>query len=155
MSVNGISLVAAVACAGMLAFPAHAQAQATDAVQGCGATNVTSSGATVPTSNQSAEIFRVNTDDGSFPIRCGNGTTYGAVHIEVKHNVPTWGDALSCITKAINRTTGNYDASTGKTTYTYQISGGTVIVVRGGVGIITAYPRGSGVEQKWQTCSVS
>lgn len=139
-----------------IAAPATpAEARATDAVNGCGAYNVGKDTATVPASTQGSTIFHANTKKGNFPIKCGNGTTWGAVHIEVKHNVPNWADALSCIDKAINRTKGIFDPTNGKTRYTYSFSGKTVIVVRGKNGILTAYPTRTNVAAKWEACSVS
>lgn len=146
----------AAACIALTLWPTTASAVATDAVRGCGATDVVAKkSATVPKSVQSSEIFHVSTTDGRFSIKCGNGTSYGAVHIEVKHEVPDWPDALSCITKAIDGSLGIFDVGTGKTRYTYSFHGGTVKVAVGGVGIITAFPTGGSVVSKWKACSTS
>jgi len=97
----------------------------------------------------------VTTSKGPLPIRCGNGVTAGAVHIEVKHSVPDWGDALSCIKKVIDRAP-EQSSNNGKTNYELTIGPGNVFtVVRGDIGIITAYPSGGDLENKWRQCSVS
>src|SRR5882757_2624746 len=150
-----LSLSVAAAIAVLLSASPPAAAKATDAVDACGATDRGDLTATVPTEVQSKIFMTVTTMEGPFPIRCGNGVTAGAVHIEVKHSVPSWGDALSCIKKVIDRTPGQPNKN-GKTSYEVTIAPGNfVTIVRGDIGIITAYPSGGDLENKWRQCSVS
>jgi hypothetical protein len=139
----------------MLATAPSALAQSTDAAQACGATNVTNLAAVVPTETQGKLFLNLETGKAAFPILCGNGRTTGAVHIEVKHSVPDWADALSCMKKVISRASAEPGKS-GKTNYALAIAPGNVVtVVRGTVGIIAAYPSGGDLENKWRQCSTS
>ncbi|HTF48513.1 MAG TPA: hypothetical protein VK735_13775 [Pseudonocardia sp.] len=150
-----LTLSALATIALLLAASPPAVAKATDAVDACGATDRGDLTATVPPEVQSKIFMTVTTSHGPLPVRCGNGVTTGAVHIEVKHRVPNWGDALSCIKKVIDRTPGQPNKN-GKTNYALAVAPGNVFtVVRGDIGIITAYPSGGDLENKWRQCSVS
>jgi len=130
-------------------------AKSTDALQACGAVDMGNLTAKVPDDVQDKVFMMLDTPKGRFPIKCGNGITSGAVHIEVKHGVPDWGDALSCIKKVISRAPEKASGS-GKANYQLTIAPGNVFtVVRGSIGIITAYPSGGDLENKWRQCSVS
>lgn len=132
-----------------------ANAQATDAVDGCGASPIDSESAYVPSSARGHRLWRITTTrEGSVAIKCGNGSTWGAVHVELKHEVPNWADALTCIENTINRGAAS-DGENGKRNYTYRIGGASIVVVIGDNGVLTAYPRGTGVVRKWQLCSAS
>ena len=148
-------LSATAAIALLLVASPPAGAKASDAVDACGAIDRGDLTATVPLEVQSNIFMTVTTSHGPFPVRCGNGVTAGAVHIEVKHRVPNWGDALSCIKKVIDRAPGQPNRN-GKTNYELAVAPGNVFtVVRGDIGIITAYPSGGDLENKWRQCSVS
>jgi hypothetical protein len=95
------SLIATLAAAAGILLSPSAPPEARDAVRACGATEVTRSGASVDPSIWQAPFQEIP----GLTVRCGDGQTYGAVHVEVKHNVPNWADALTCITKAMSRTT--------------------------------------------------
>ncbi|MER7558051.1 hypothetical protein ABTZ46_13985 [Nocardioides sp. NPDC126508] len=130
-----------------------ANAQATDAVYGCGASPIDSESAYVPSSVRKHRLWRVRTTrEGYVAIKCGNGSTWGAVHVELKHEVPNWTDALTCIQKTINRGAAS-DGENDKRKYTYRIRGASIVVVVGENGVVTAYPRGTDVVRKWQLCS--
>ncbi|MFE3997752.1 hypothetical protein ACFX43_02990 [Nocardioides sp. YIM B13467] len=132
-----------------------ANAQATDAVYGCGADVIDNESAYVSPRVRGHRLWRITTTrEGSVAIKCGNGSTWGAVHVELKHEVPNWADALTCIKKTINRGAAS-DGENGKRNYTYRISGASIVVVVGDSGVVTAYPRGTGVVRKWQLCSAS
>lgn len=149
----------ALAAAGTLCMatsvPAHAQA--TDAQVACGADPIDNDSAYVPAGVRSSRFARIYTSTlGYVEIKCGNGTSWGAVHIEMKHDVPDWADALTCIKKTIGRGKATERAG-GKTDYLYSFTGGTVFATVGSVnGLITAYPTGTtGITTKWMKCSVS
>lgn len=110
--------------------------------------------ANVPPRHVKDRLWTIQTSDGSIAIRCGNGSTWGAVHVELKHEVPNWPDALTCIKKTINRGT-ELDGGNGKTKYVHRIRGATVVVIVGDNGLVTAYPKGTGVVRKWRLCSAS
>ena len=136
------------------AEPVPASAQATDAVYGCGARSVGNESANVPPRYVKDRLWTIQTSGDSIAIRCGNGSTWGAVHVELKHEVPNWPDALTCIKKTINRGT-ELDGGNGKTKYVHRIRGATVVVIVGDNGLVTAYPKGTGVVRKWRLCSAS
>ena len=132
-----------------------ANAQATDAVDGCGASPIDSESAYVPSNVRGHRLWRITTTrEGSIAIKCGNGSTWGAVHVELKHEGPNWTDALTCIQNTINRGAAS-DGKNRKRNYTYRISGASIVVVVGDSGVLTAYPRGTGVVRKWRLCSAS
>ena len=136
------------------AAPVPAGAQATDAVYGCGARSVGNESANVPPRYVKDRLWTIQTSGDSIAIGCGNGSTWGAVHVELKHEVPNWPDALTCIKKTINRGT-ELDGGNGKTKYVHRIRGATVVVIVGDNGLVTAYPKGTGVVRKWRLCSAS
>ena len=45
------------------------------------------------------------TGRGIFRLLCGNGTSTGAVHIQLKHGVTNWAETLTCIRTTIDRGT--------------------------------------------------
>ncbi|TQM08960.1 hypothetical protein FB558_4699 [Pseudonocardia kunmingensis] len=58
--------------------------------------------ADVPAEYQDGYFMSIPTAvGGPVVLLCGNGTSTGAVHIEVKHDVPNWADALNCIENAM------------------------------------------------------
>lgn len=127
---------------------------ANDAVQACGATNaVPGSGADVPAEVQDDYLWSIPTSGDPVPIVCGNGRTYGAVPVEVKHLVPNWGDASNCMEIAIDQVRPT-PGSDGQLIYRYQFGGKSVRVVTGEVGLITAFPE-DGLEDTWAECSGS
>lgn len=150
-----------IAALGIVVSAGPAQAVSNDAVRACGAYDVKPGvGASVPYPTQTGKFSEVRTNKGTFKIICGNGspdTGSGAVHIEVKHLVPNWADALNCITKVINKNKPTRIGTTTKYQYYESIPGSrtfTVIkVITGTDGIVTAYPEGSNEEAKWRECS--
>ena len=153
--IGRVTTALAVTASMWVATAVPANAQATDAVYGCGARSVGNESANVPPRHAKDRLWTIQTSDGPIAIRCGNGTTWGAVHVELKHEVPNWPDALTCIKKTINRGT-ELDGDNGKTRYVHRIRGAaTVVVVVGVNGLVTAYPKGTGVVRKWRLCSAS
>lgn len=142
------SLIATLAtAAGMLVSPS-APPESRDAVHACGATEVTRSGASVDPSIWQAPFQEVP----GLTVRCGDGQTYGAVHVEVKHNVPNWADALACITKAMSRTTPQ--SMNGKQVYHYDFGNKRLTMSTGRNGLITAFPSDN-AHGSWVECSQS
>jgi hypothetical protein len=140
-------VTALTAVAGMLSPPA-AVPESRDAVQACGATEVTRSSAVVHPSVWQAPFLEIP----EVTVRCGDGRTYGAVHVEVKHNVPNWADALNCIAKTISR--GSAEPIDGKQIYTYTFANKKVTVSIGRNGLITAFPDDN-KHESWIQCSQS
>ncbi|WP_328528528.1 hypothetical protein OG984_23145 [Nocardioides sp. NBC_00368] len=136
------------------ATSAPANAQATDAVNGCGAEVLDNESAYVKPDKRGDKLWTLRTTEGSFVVKCGDGQDWGAAHVELKHEVPTWADALTCIENAINRGVAS-DGENGKTNYVYRIKGAVVVVVVGIQGLVTAYPKGTGIARKWRLCSAS
>lgn len=136
------------------ATSAPANAQATDAVNGCGAEVLDNESAYVKPDQRGDKLWTLRTTRGSFVVKCGDGQDWGAVHVELKHEVPNWADALTCIEKAISRGARS-DGENEKTRYAYRIKGADIVVVVGGNGLVTAYPKGTGVAKKWRLCSAA
>ncbi|TQM08997.1 hypothetical protein FB558_4738 [Pseudonocardia kunmingensis] len=85
-------------------------------------------------------------------LLCGNGKTTGAVHIEVKHDVPNWSDALNCMGNAI--VNGKPAPGRGRTEYVWRFGEKVMVVVVGEYSVITAYPT-DGLEETWIECSAA
>ncbi|WP_380162657.1 hypothetical protein [Kineococcus sp. R86509] len=150
------SLLAVGVGVGFSAGPATAVAS--DAVRGCNADHVViGNSAHVPDENAFRTFETLRTSKGSFAVKCGIGSVdgFGAVHIEVKHRVPNWPDALNCMKKVVQLEVGRDIPGTKKHEYSRLIPGTTtrVFVVRGPDGIVTAYPEGNNEESKWIACS--
>lgn len=79
---------------------------------------------------------------------------WGAVHIELKHEVPNWAEALTCMRFAISYGEDE-PGDKGRINYRYRFGNAQVIVVTGELGIITAYPTGNNVSKKWSQCAAS
>ncbi|WP_142056814.1 hypothetical protein [Pseudonocardia kunmingensis] len=97
--VLGVSSTSGTAAAGALR-----PTRADDAVRACGVTQVDNVKkiADVPAEYQDGYFMSIPTAvGGPVVLLCGNGTSTGAVHIEVKHDVPNWADALNCIENAM------------------------------------------------------
>lgn len=133
---------------------APAQASTDDAQQACGASPIDSERAFVPKEVRHSRFLLIPTSKGNYVLNCGDGNDWGAVHIEMKHEVPNWADASTCIAKAIGRSQED-PTQDGKYKYVYDFTGGRVIVIRGDNGIITAFPTGDSVVSKWRICSAS
>lgn len=144
----------AVAAALLLASPATGHAISADAVGTCNATGVQEGvGADVGEADRFEYFASVLADDGSAEeILCGDGRTWGAVHIEVKHRVESWDAAKSCMRKVMSRSrAGNED---GKRVWVYSwATGRSARVVAGSNGMITSYPWDGGSEASWSDCS--
>lgn len=150
-----ISLAAAVLMvSGLLVSAPNAMAAANDAVVACGATNVIpGQGAAVPSDAQGKFFQYVPAQRDPAPILCGNGTTTGAVHIEVKHNVPNWAEAVTAISKAIDRGVPNPRPEETRYSWTFR-PGKTIEVVVGDASVITALPV-DGLADTWTEASVA
>jgi len=135
---------------GGLASPALASTD--EAVNACGASVIDNETAYVPQDVRSAQFISFATTRGTVRVNCGNGQDWGAVHIELKHEVPNWAEASACISKTIGRGQPT-DRPNNKTEYNATINGVAMVAVTGRNGLITAYPRGtSGIGAKWSTC---
>lgn len=128
--------------------------RADDAVRACGVTTIDQAnrGADVPAEYQDGYFMSVPTATDPVQLRCGNGKTTGAVHIEIKHDVPNWGDTLNCMANAISN--GKSGPGKGRTEYVWSFGGKTVVVVVGEYSVITAYPL-DGLEETWIECSAA
>jgi hypothetical protein len=142
---RGVAAITTVTVASILSAP---PAESRDAVRACGATDVTRSMATVDPSVWQAPFLELP----GLTIRCGDGRAYGAVHVEVKHNVPNWADATTCITKVMARNTPTPED--GKNVYRYSFGDQRVTVSTGRNGLVTAFPN-SNAHQSWIDCSLS
>lgn len=128
-----------------------------DAVNACGATSVKSESAYVPQANRKSVFLRLSTGHGDVRRMCGNGTNWGAVHVELQHEVPNWGEASTCIARTIGRGS-EVEGDNGKTKYSANINGVKMRAVRGNNGLVTAfprYPKGTNIARKWRTCGGS
>ena len=110
----------------------------------CHATTISSTTASVPRKDQRRhrgfyEVTRRGVPDRHF--YCGNGTTYGAVHTEVKHNVGYWDQADECIRGILEYGT-RAPAGDGKATVTRKVGSRKAIVVYkiSTDEILSAYP---------------
>jgi hypothetical protein len=143
-----LGAVIALGCASLL--PAgSASAATTDAVSHCGATsvNLRAGTAVVPKKNQ-FKTFSTSFGTGSV-LFCGNGTSWGAVHIEVKHKPPTWAVADRCAEKV--ETYGvKKSAGGGKTRWELKLGAPDKygFLVMGDNGVITVYVTNTG----WSSC---
>lgn len=129
-------------------------ARADDAVRACGVTSIdeVSKSAVVPAEYQDGYFMSVSTGVDPIVLLCGNGVTTGAVHIEVKHDVPNWGDALNCMENAVMH--GKSTRLPDRTQYEWQFDGKTMVVVAGEYSMITAYPT-DGLAETWVECSAA
>jgi hypothetical protein len=129
-------------------------ARADDAVRACGVTSIddVAKVAEVPIENQDGYFMSIPTATDPTVLLCGNGTTTGAVHIEIKHDVPNWGDALNCMESAMRH--GKSTRLPDRTRYEWQFDGKTMIVIDGDYSMITAYPS-DGLEETWIECSAA
>lgn len=130
-----------------------ATAVPTTAVSHCGATSVnyTAGTAIVPSANH-YRTFSTSYGDGSI-LYCGNGTTWGAVHIEVKHKPPTWSVADQCATKIEDHHTSRTTQSGGKTVFKLSLgSNRYAVLVFGANGVVTNYVS-DGRATSWSACA--
>ena len=97
--------------------------RADDAVRACGVVNIDQANreADVPAEYQDGYFMSVPTTTDPVELLCGNGKTTGAVHIEIKHDVPNWSDALNCMENAI--VNGKPSPGKGRTEYTWGFGG--------------------------------
>jgi hypothetical protein len=128
----------------IMVTPAHAATN--DATEYCDAYNLTSTAASVPDPNR---IYMTSFGVGDI-LYCGNGKTWGAVHIERKHKPPSWAVADRCAEKVErygSRTTG----SGGKTTFSLRLGSPDSVgkFVVGNVGVITNYV----TDNRWGACA--
>ncbi|MFT7835896.1 hypothetical protein Q5530_07075 [Saccharothrix sp. BKS2] len=147
-----LGLILAVLAAALVAFPAAAQAQSTAAVRACHAFNVGSDSASVPGDRLDDYFATVQGGFAHEELLCGNGQTYGAVHIELKHNVDNWDVTLECMESVVAN--GAFRAYDGKREWRWQFRAGRYVkVVAGQNGVITAYPEwDSGSASSWAEC---
>jgi hypothetical protein len=140
--------IAAALVGALTALPASAATS--EAVSVCGATNVDRKAGTakVPSSNV-YKTFSTSYGVGSI-LYCGNGTTWGAVHIEVKHQPPDWTTADKCAEKVERYGSKTTDPG-GKTTFTLRLGGPDSFakLVFGANGVITNYVAGA----TWSACA--
>lgn len=139
---------------GATAAPAMAYTPTDSAQQACGAFDMGDGTAWVPPANRAKLYLRAVTSRGNFAINCGDGSSEGAVHIEVKHPLPNWNDGLNCIQKTISK--GSTGTNGTKTNYYRKFGGITMVVVTGSGKVITVYPTGrstTGSGSGWYDCS--
>jgi hypothetical protein len=127
--------------------------QTTVAVRECGATNVTTEAADVPRNRQFDFFTSIQTNDGGTEqILCGDGRTWGAVHIEVKHKVANWDITEECLKNTVSM--GESESENGKRTWLFQWSSGrNALLVADVHGVITSYPWDDGSEESWEECA--
>ena len=147
-------IASALTTAAVLTAPVTAShASTNEAVSACGASVIDSESAYVPAGVRSEQFISFATTRGTIRVNCGNGTSWGAVHIELKHEVPSWAEASACIAKTISRGSPR-DGEGTKIEYHATINGVAMVAVRGNNGLLTAYPRGTtGIAAKWSTCA--
>lgn len=138
----------------LLAVSGSAHAQSSDAVQKCKATAVQPGvGADVAETNLFDFFTSVQADDGSAEeVLCGDGKTWGAVHIEVKHRVHDWAVTRRCMSVVMSRGESRPDGDKRRWIYTWE-PGRSARVVAGTNGMITSYPWDSGSEASWAECA--
>jgi hypothetical protein len=129
-------------------------ARADDAVRACGATSIDeiNKEASVPVEYVDGYFMSVPTATDPVELLCGNGKTSGAVHIEVKHDVPNWSDALNCMENVIVH--GKAAPGRDRIEYTWLFGHKVVVVVVSEYSVITAYPT-DGLEETWIECSAA
>lgn len=151
---TAVALTSVAAVGAFLVAPPVASAVANDAVQGCGATQVVPGvSAIVPAENNQSFFQFVNADRDPVQIVCGDGSTFGAVHIEVKHLVPNWGEAVTAMASTIDR--GKAEPDGAATRYNWEFSPGrSIVVVVGDDTVITSFPT-DGLEASWTEASVA
>lgn len=133
-----------------------AVAASRDAVQKCHATQVRDGvGADVGEADRFEYFVSVFADDGSAEeLLCGDGRTWGAVHIEVKHRVADWAVTKDCMSNVMSRGRSTLDDGKRARVYSWA-SGRSARVVAGDNGMITSYPWDSGSEESWDECARS
>ncbi|MHA6630911.1 hypothetical protein ACU61A_36190 [Pseudonocardia sichuanensis] len=129
-------------------------ARADDAVRACGVTSIDDVRrvAVVPPEHQDGYFMSIPDASDPLVLLCGDGATTGAVHIEVKHDVPNWGDALNCMENAVEH--GKPTRLPDRTRYEWWLGGKKMVVVNGDYSVITAYPS-DGLEETWIECSTA
>lgn len=155
VAVVGASVVLVYTMFGVVPAPAAADvSRADDALRACGVTSVDEARRTavVPVEFQDGYFTAVPTAADPSVLLCGNGVTTGAVHIEVKHNVPNWADAINCMENAIRH--GQASQQPDRTVYMWRFLDKTMFVVDGEYSVITAYPS-DGLEESWIECSAA
>ncbi|SDC53631.1 hypothetical protein [Actinokineospora iranica] len=150
-----LAVAAAALVAGLATFTAPASAEAqqsTAAVRQCQAFNVGPDSASVPGDRLDDYFAGVQGGFANEELLCGNGQTYGAVHIELKHNVDNWDVTLECMRNVLDR--GTFRAYDGKREWRFQWAPGrSAKVIAGMNGVITAYPEwDSGSAGSWDEC---
>jgi hypothetical protein len=145
----GVSLSAAPSAAAALR-----PARADDAVRACGVTSIDDVRrvAVVPAEYQDGYFMSVPSASDPLVLLCGDGATTGAVHIEVKHEVPNWGDAMNCMENAVEH--GKPTHLPDRTRYEWWLGGKMMVVVNGDYSVIAAYPS-DGMEETWIECSAA
>ena len=133
-----------------------ARERSTDALRACGATDNGNGTAWVPPNVRQSYYGHVPSEKEPVAILCGDGVWWGAVHIEVKHNVPNWATAIGCIVKVLDygEPLAPNDQEEGK--FKVQLVNGpqsalVVIGVQAG-DLITAYTN-DGQQDTWELCS--
>ncbi|MFE7203804.1 hypothetical protein ACFU8R_26405 [Pseudonocardia alni] len=156
-AVRRISLLltaAALAAGAMLVVSPAAHAVASDAVQGCGASQVVpGANAYVPGENHQTYFQFVPAERDPVQIVCGDGYNYGAVHIEVKHVVPNWSEAITAMVNTIDRGNPVPEGDAVRYTWTFAPNRSMIVVV-GNNTVITAFPS-DGQEASWTEASVA
>lgn len=124
-----------------------AQAATRDATEYCSAYNVGGGQATVPNPNK---VFNTSYGVGTI-LFCGDGKTWGAVHIELKHTPPDWNVADRCAEK-VQRYGTKTTSQGGKTTWKLRVGGPNSFAyfVVGNNGVITNYVTDS---NWWTSCA--
>lgn len=148
-----VRLLAITAFLAFLLVAPPAEASTDDARAACGASVIVNESAFVPRSVRKEIFLKLTTARSRVRLMCGDGRTWGAVHIELKHEVPNWAEASTCIERTISRGRES-EGDDGRLRYSARINQVSMFAVRGVNGLITAYPTGSevGIRALWSTC---
>jgi hypothetical protein len=132
---------------------AAAVTQSTVAVRECAATNVNVEAADVPETKQFDHFTSIPTNDGRIEkILCGDGRTWGAVHIELKHKVANWDITEECLKNTVSM--GELTSEDEKRTWLFQWSPGhNALLVSDVRGVSSSHPWDGGSEESWEECA--
>lgn len=147
------SLIASFVLGSTAASASETKADPPWPVDYCGAYNHGSESADVPSENQYKYYKSVMPDNGEIEeLLCGNGHTWGAVHIGTKHNVSDWSVTLDCMANIIDR--GNYELdNNGKRQWHFVWSAGRwAHLTAGDNGILTSFTYDN-EEGSWSECA--
>lgn len=154
------TLTSAAAIFAALIAPANDRAHAADAgaLAGCDADDIGGGQGFIPPAYRDEEylVGGLQTGAGNYSLLCGDGTTRGAVHIQVKHAVTDWVTTQACIANVLER--GTSIPQTDRLRYEWSFPGGSVVVAigpdpRGTFNqIYTAFPE-DGQSGTWSSCA--